>query len=326
MLHEMMSFFRLTKEFQDVDYFDTPESKKTFREIITLLETGNRIIALTGIVGSGKTTMCENIWKHAQQNRNIFISTSYSIEIDKVSVKSLERALFSDLASKKFKVARVNENREKQLCELIRKKNRPVALFVDEAHKLKINTLLCLKRLSELNRLWENKFSIVLCGLPKLATTLQDSKYEQIGARVRKISLDVIAGREKEFIEWIIEQCTSAKVKPNDLFTVPAIKLLAETLRTPLQIIYYSWSALEFAYKAGIKIVDVETVRKSLSPNINSLYSNLMRQGFSEKLLSEILDLKRSEIRKFLKGQLPDNKMIDINSKLLQLGIVDKAG
>lgn len=83
-------------------------------------------------------------------------------------------------------------------------------------------------------------------------------------------------------------------------------------------------ASLEVAYDAGMKIVDAETVRKSLAPNIDSLKANLQRQGFSEKLLCEILDLKKSEIRKFFKNKLPENKMYEIHLDLLRLGITQK--
>jgi type II secretory pathway predicted ATPase ExeA len=323
MVHEIMQFFRLSKEFRNTDYFDTEETRRISKEIFTLVESSGQLVALTGIVGSGKTTICTNIRQLAKKNRKVAISTSWAVEKDKVKMGTLMAALFTDLAvDKRSKIPTSAEKRERRLCELIKKQAKPVALFIDEAHDLHSKTLLGLKRLTEVVRQNGGNLSIVLVGLPKLAITLKNPAFEEIGTRVHVLTLDLIAKREKDFIEWMLNQCAKPKVKSHDIFSQQAIDILAEKLKTPLQIIYYSWRALEVSYRSGNKTVDPQSVKKALAPTLNGLEANLARQGYSEKSLCENLDIKRAEIRSFLKGKLSQNRTEDIYHQLLRIGIL----
>ena len=51
---------------------------------------------------------------------------------------------------------------------LIRKRKKPVALFIDDAHQLTSKTLVGLKRLIEIVRRGKGTLSVVLAGHPKL--------------------------------------------------------------------------------------------------------------------------------------------------------------
>lgn len=326
MLHEVMNFFRLNKEFRNIDYFDTEKARLLCKEVQTLIESRGQLIALTGIIGSGKTTLCENIRQAAQRTNKVMISNSWAVEKNKVSIGTLMAALSADLSSdKKSKLPNRAEERERKLCELIKKKGKPVALFIDESHELNSKTLFGLKKLIEVVSLNGGNLSIVLVGLPKLTITLKNPSFEEIGTRIKQLTVDVVSGQEKEFITWMLEQCIKPKIKPSDVFEQAAINLLAEKLRTPLQICYYAWQSLEIAHKIGERPVSVSTVRTVLAPNLNALEVNLVRQGFSEKVLSELLDIKPREVRAFLKGQLPHSRTEELHYQLLCLGIIQTA-
>ncbi len=59
-----------------------------------------------------------------------------------VNVNTLYTALFSDLPTEKdFKIPTRPEKRERILQELIQKVNKPIVLFIDEAHELHGRTL-----------------------------------------------------------------------------------------------------------------------------------------------------------------------------------------
>jgi type II secretory pathway predicted ATPase ExeA len=55
MLSDVMKHFQLVKEFRNVGYFETAHHKEIFQEIKTAIRQG-KLIAVSGIVGSGKTT------------------------------------------------------------------------------------------------------------------------------------------------------------------------------------------------------------------------------------------------------------------------------
>lgn len=214
MLHEVMNFFRLNKEFRNIDYFDTEKARLLCKEVQTLIESRGQLIALTGIIGSGKTTLCENIRQAAQRTNKVMISNSWAVEKNKVSIGTLMAALSADLSSdKKSKLPNRAEERERKLCELIKKKGKPVALFIDESHELNSKTLFGLKKLIEVVSLNGGNLSIVLVGLPKLTITLKNPSFEEIGTRIKQLTVDVVSGQEKEFITWMLEQCIKPKNK-----------------------------------------------------------------------------------------------------------------
>ena len=76
-----------------------------------------------------------------------------SLEKSQISLATLIMALFYDLATEKdFKIPTQPERRERALRDLIKKRQRPIALFIDDAHDLHSKTLIGLKRLIEVVR------------------------------------------------------------------------------------------------------------------------------------------------------------------------------
>ena len=322
MLHEVMEHFRLTKEFRKAGYFKTEASEKLITELKLLIEAGH-LVALAAIQGSGKTRISNRIRTQFQKERKIRVSTSLAVDKDRVKIGTLIDALFADLANgKQVKIPSKAEIRERKLRDLAKKVKKPLVLFVDEAHDLHPKTLVGLKRLIEVVQDSGAVFSIVLVGLPKLVVTLKRPALEEIGTRTRILNLNILEGHEKAFVEWLVSECGRKGVKAQDLFTPEAIDFLAQTLKTPLQIIHYGWQSLEFAYQVGQKIVDLDMIQTVLAPDIHGLEASLVRQGFPEKVLSEILDIKPAEVRAFLKGQLSQNRTQELHNQLLQLGIL----
>jgi hypothetical protein len=80
----------------------------------------------------------------------------------------------ADLSTEKdAKLPTQPERRERALVELIRKRDKPIVLFIDDAHDLHNQTLLGLKRLIELVRRRGGRLSVVLAGHPKLKNDLR---------------------------------------------------------------------------------------------------------------------------------------------------------
>ena len=71
------------------------------------------------------------------QDREILASKSLSLEKSQISLATLIMALFYDLATEKdFKIPTQPERRERALRDLIKKRQKPIALFIDDAHDL----------------------------------------------------------------------------------------------------------------------------------------------------------------------------------------------
>jgi type II secretory pathway predicted ATPase ExeA len=167
---------------------------------------------------------------------------------------TLISALFYDLSpEREVRIPTQGEKRERELQELIKKRKRPVALFVDEAHDLHGNTLIGLKRLVEVIEDGGGTLSVVLAGKPKLRNDLRRPTMEEIGYRVAVFTLERIAGHQREYITWLLKQsAVDAKAAAN-ILTPEAIDLLVERLRTPLQIEHHLTLALEEGCRVGVK-------------------------------------------------------------------------
>jgi hypothetical protein len=240
----------------------------------------------------------------------------------RVNLGTLMLALFSDLSTEKdAKLPTQPERRERVLVELVRKRDKPIVLFIDDAHDLHNQTLLGLKRLIELIRRCGGRLSVVLAGHPKLKNDLRRPALEEIGSRASVFELEGIKGHQRRYLAWLLEQCTRPKVKPNELLTEQALERLAECLITPLQIEHYLILALEQAYRFGEKPVTPEIVEVVMAPDMEALEPTLARQGYNAKALAELLNVRHAEIRAFLHSQLPPGRAEELKQQLLGSGI-----
>jgi len=321
MLNEIMEFYGLAKEFSNAGYFETENHKQILKELKSAIRLG-KLIALSGLVGSGKTTLIRLLQKDLLKEKDVFVSKSLSVDKDRIKLNTLITALFYDLATEKdFKMPTQPEKRERKLCELMRKCRKPVALFIDEAHDLHSKTLIGLKRLMELVQDSEGVFSIVLTGHPKLKNDLRKSKLEEIGSRAVILELEGIRSNRRQYIDWLLKTCFRPKTKIDAVFTEDAISFLAEKLTTPLQIEYYLNLALEEAYKIGQKPLDSTMLQTVLARDIDNLEPTLARNGYNVRTLSDILNLRPTEVKSFLQGQLPIARADEIRFQMIASGV-----
>ena len=103
------------------------------------------------MVGTGKTTLLWQIQQQLREEKTVVVSRSLSTDKKRVNISTLYTALFFDLVKdKNFKIPNQAEQRERKLLELVKKQDKPIVLFIDEAHDLASQTLISLKRLIEL--------------------------------------------------------------------------------------------------------------------------------------------------------------------------------
>ena len=187
------------KEFRNVGYFETDHHKQIFKELKMAIQQG-KLIAVSGIVGSGKTTTLRKIRDTLSEEGEIIVAKSLSVEKARVTLSTLIMALFYDLSTEKdLKIPTQSEKRERKLQELIKKRQKPVAFFIDEAHDLHGNTLIGLKCLIEMVQDCGGTLSVVLAGHPKLKNDLRRSALEEIGSRPTVFDLDGIAASKRNW-------------------------------------------------------------------------------------------------------------------------------
>ena len=322
MLSDVRSYYGFTKDFSQAGYFETEQSQQIVKELSYEIKAG-KLIALSGIVGCGKTTMLRRIQEALARDKEILVAKSLSVERSQISLPVLINALFYDLATEKdFKIPTQPERRERVLRDLIKKRQRSVALFIDDAHDLHAKTLIGLKRLIEVVRDGGGTLSIVLAGHPKLKNDLRRPSMEEIGLRTATFDVEGFSRPEKlAYLRWLLAQCVTSKADLTAVLTEDAMALMAERLVTPLQFEQYLTRAFEEGYKVGQKPVGTEVVQAVLAPDLEDLEPRLTRHGYNAKVLAELLNAKPREIKALLRGQLASGRTQELQHEMLAIGI-----
>lgn len=251
MRSEVMEHYRLSKESGEAGFYETDDYRQLLKELKATVKKG-KFVALSGIVGSGKTTLLWRLLSLLEEEGEVLVTRSLSMDKERVSLGTLILALFYDLSTdKELRIPAQAEKRERALRELIQKRKKPVVLFIDDAHDLHPKTLVRLKRLVEMVKGGGGLLSVVLVGHPKLKNELRRSTMEEIGDRAVVFSLESTQGDLRRYIQWLLECCIKANTEVTHLFEEEAIDLLAERLLTPLQIEKHGMSHLIYVHLAS---------------------------------------------------------------------------
>jgi len=318
---DVMEHYGLVKPLSQAGYYETSHHQQMLRDIRGSILEG-RLIAVCGVVGSGKTVTMRRLQQQLKEENRILVSKSLAVEKHNVKLGTLITALFLDLSTEKqLHIPTHGEKRERDLRELVKKSKRPVALFIDEAHDLNGHTLTGLKRLMEVVEDGEGRLSVVLSGHPKLRNDLRRPTMEEIGYRTDVFTLDGIAGSQREYIQWLINACTQGNVELESILTLEALDLLSTKLRTPLQVQQHLTMALEAGYQTAEKPISAKLVESVLSKQLNDLEPTLTRHGYQIKDLVEQFDVKSTEIKALLSGQLDPVRTVELRDRMLAAGL-----
>jgi type II secretory pathway predicted ATPase ExeA len=320
MLSDVMEHFGLRKSFRQANDFETDHHRQLLKDLKVAIHEGG-IIALTGIVGSGKTVLLGRIQDQLRHEGQIEVAESLTFNVPRVTLDTLKLALYYDLATEKDgDLPSKTEKSERALMKVMRRCQKPIALFCDDGHDLHGQTLRGLKQLIEKTSRRGARLTIVLAGHPRLKNDLRRPSQEETGARATVFEFEGIQGHQRRYITWLLEQC-APDVAPSDILAPEALELLAERLITPLQIQHYLMRMLEQAHRFGEKLVTPTIVHATLAPDMHALEPTLTRYGYNVKALSELLHIRQAEVRAFLHGQLPSGRTVELHNQLLAAGI-----
>jgi type II secretory pathway predicted ATPase ExeA len=318
---EVMDFYGLIKPFNRAGYYETEHHSQLFKNIRGAILEG-RIVALYGVIGSGKTVTLRRLQQELKDENRVTVSRSLAVEKHNIKLCTLMTALFYDLSpGKKARMPSRAEDRERELLELVKKSKRPVILFVDDAHALKDDALTGIKRLMEVIEGDGGSLSVVLAGWPKLRNDLRRPKLEEIGLRTDMFSLDGITGSQREYIRWLLTTCSGRQEGIEALMTLDAIDLLASRLRTPLQIEWHLTQAFEAGYQSGELPVGAELVEAVLSRHLDDMESTITRQGYGVRDLVQNFDAKPAEIKALFANQLDPIRAGELRDRMRLAGL-----
>jgi type II secretory pathway predicted ATPase ExeA len=319
MLPEVMTYHGLRRDFRQAGFFETAQYPSLYLALKTAITQGH-LVAVAGIVGCGKTTLLQRVQAELLREKEILVARSLAVEKDRVTLGTLIMALFYDLATEKnIKIPPQPEKRERQLLDLMSKRRKPIALFIDEAHDLHRNTLTELKRLMELVRQQGDLFAVVLAGHPRLKNLLRHPAMEEIGARATVLTFDGIQGQQREYLAWLLETCMEPGHEA--LLTPAAVERLADALATPLQMEQYLTLVLEAAYRADQTPVTPDLIDTVLAKGLNDLEPTLARYGYNARAVADLLHVRSTEVHALLRGRLPAGRAQELQHELRAVGI-----
>jgi len=316
-----MEYYGLVRSLRSAGYYETAHHKDLLRNVKHAIYNGN-LVVLSGVIGAGKTAALSQLQETLGKEDRVVVATSISVEKNRVALGTLITALFCDLSSEKdLKIPKSGELRDRALRNLVKKRKKPVVLFVDDAHDLSRNTLVALKRLIELVEGAGTKLSVVLAGHPRLRNELRDPAMEEIGYRTAIYSLDGVTGSQREYMTWLINACAVDGVGIDDILEPSAVDLLASRLRTPLQIEQHLTLALETGFQANEKPISEAIADSVLSKQIDGVEATLTRNGYTTKVLTEMLGVKPGELRALFKQELGAERARDLKEQMLAAGL-----
>jgi type II secretory pathway predicted ATPase ExeA len=317
---DAFSEYGLLKPLSDAGYFPTEKDKRLREQIKKLALEHGCLIAVCGSIGSGKTTFLNKLMQELKAERNCIVSYSFGSDRKKVNTKSLITALYMDLIGGKaggngsaftqVSIPTSLEIRDRKLASLLEENNKPVVLFIDEAHDLQGDTLSSLKKLIEMARISNQILTIIFAGQPKLKNTIQAAALEEVGARSYMIDFDEKGMTQREqYLRWAITQCISVDSVWSDLIEQDALKMLADNFITPLQIIYHFNAAIELALKKSVKPIDRYIIEAVLKKRKANLSSNAALQKTLEKEPDLIEEITKKSVENDASTVLVEDKI-----------------
>ncbi len=108
---EIMEHYGLMKEFRKAGYYETPAQKQMFKDIKADIYSG-KLIALTGIIGCGKTVTLRVLTDSLIQEEKVLVSRSLAVDKKRSTIDTLISALFYDLSPDKKEVKVPNQTRK----------------------------------------------------------------------------------------------------------------------------------------------------------------------------------------------------------------------
>jgi type II secretory pathway predicted ATPase ExeA len=230
------------------DVFESREIARIMERLYEAVEEGG-IHAITGERGIGKTTAKNELLNMMEENRSRYAySLLECMDLGNVSMATIHSALIMDLSSERQKMS--SEARSRQVTRIMGElaATKKIALVIDEAQRLPIETLEKLKMLTERRWAFRTKLiSVLLFGQAELIHRL--SRDEGLTMRVTKYRMSGFS--DDEVLQYIDLRCRTAGGNMKDIFDDEVLVYIAENQHSPLHINHVCSSAMRMARQIG---------------------------------------------------------------------------
>lgn len=222
-----LDFYLLKKEpfhvTPDPDFlFLSPSHKAALRALVYGVEERQGFVALLGEVGLGKTTILRSYLERVDQSQ---LKTIYLIH-SKLSFRELLHMLCQECG-----LEGTTENVAETITRLHHvlvgeyQQGRNVALLVDEAQHMPLETLEQLLLLSNLETSTQKLLQIVLVGQPEFEAKLNAQALRQLKQRL-VIRATIVPLTAEESRDYILYRLAKVRLADNPIFTPGALKAI----------------------------------------------------------------------------------------------------
>jgi general secretion pathway protein A len=202
-------------------FFMSQSHEEALAHLKYAISQGDGFVAITGEVGTGKTTLCRVFLESLDEN-----TESAYIFNPKLNPKQLLMAINAEFG------LTVDANNTKELIDTLnshlmgkRSEGKKVVLLVDEAQNLAVKVLELIRLLSNLETTKFKLLQIVLVGQPELGDMLDSHELRQLGQRIT-LNCNLKPLTFKEANEYIVHRIHIASKRPVVQFTRSAYRAI----------------------------------------------------------------------------------------------------
>lgn len=261
-----LDYYQLTKEpfyiTPDPEFLFLSEShKQAMANTVYGIGMKKGLMVITGDIGVGKTMVAQALLAKSDTE---YLKTIY-IDNSSVTFTELLQTICKQLGLTTSDNVTEMINTLHQFLLNQDKAERTVALFIDDAHNMPVETLDNLVVLSNLETKDKKLLQIVLLGQPKLETLLNRNELRHIKQRVA-IRTAITALTPAESLSYVQHRLEKAGAKDISVFTKTALKrILKEANGIPRVINMLCDNALVTAFGRQTKSVTPEAANEAIT-------------------------------------------------------------
>jgi general secretion pathway protein A len=242
--------------------FLSPSHKAAMGALVYGIEERQGFVALIGEVGLGKTTILRSYLERVDQSQ---LKAIYIFNPN-VSFSELLKTLCREFGIEELTedIAETVNRLHQALIEEY-KRGRNVALIVDEAQHMPIETLEHLRMLSNLETATQKLIQIVLVGQPEFDLKLEDYALRQLKQRLA-IRGTISPLTDEESQDYIIYRLAKVVTVDEPLFTRGALReIVKQAQGTPRVINILCTNALIHGYGYNKRRISTKIVREAVA-------------------------------------------------------------
>ncbi|MBU0992109.1 MAG: AAA family ATPase [Proteobacteria bacterium] len=311
---KVLEFHGLKTDIDYDDFYSTLAVEELEKDILAYLDDRPvRFLIMSGSVGTGKTTIMNRLLKQLEESGEYLVALMTHNNPAKITeamiTEKLLRIVWDGGSQKRID----GERKHEIIADKMDSQGKRILLAIDDAHKLKAETLESLKKIKE------KGISILLAAHTQLSRKLSLSYYEEAGLRSENFEVPGIAGEVHGYVEFLLKKAGGTI----ELFSDEALNELSRLCQTPFQVRKISWEALKKAVINNEKQVSLNTVHEILPNDFSHLWVELRRLGYTATEIAEELNEDKKRIVQCLHGRLPDDDELykTIGAFLYGLGI-----